>query len=515
MKSPMQHDFGTAPTANIQRSRFDRSSSWKGTFDAGQLIPIFADPVLPGDTFSGSCKALVRMATPIYPVMDNLFIDIHWFFVSDRILWDNARKFYGERTNYGDSIDFTYPVLDPQVFGPGSLGDFFGMRTGVSIGGINALPFRAYNFIVKEWYRDQDVVDAPSVPTDDGPDSGTLYTVQQRMKRRDYFTSCRPAPQKGDPVLVPLGDKAPVSAAVANQNDLAVTAPTGQDDYYLLESGTTAGDAVQLAASSTGSPFNWLETDLAAATGATPIQIRNAFQIQKMLERDSRSGTRYPEIVLSHFRVRFYDATYRPEFLGHQSAPVNISQVPQTSSTDATTPQGNLSAYGTAVIQKGGFTKSFTEHGWVIGIASTRADLTYQQGINRMWLRSTRYDVFWPSLAHVGEEAVTSKEIYAQGNASDDSVFGYQEKDAAYRYKPGLITGAFRSEAAASLDPWHLAQEFASLPVLNEAFMQEKPPMSRVIAVPSEPHFIMDAYIELSCARPIPMYGVPGLIDHF
>jgi len=523
MQSVMNHTFSQAPTADIPRSSFNRSHGYKTTFDAGYLIPVFVDEALPGDTFTLNPTMFARLNTPIYPIMDNMFLDVHFFSVPVRQIWSNFRKFCGEQVDPGDSTDFTVPVSTATAttgYSNQSLQDYLGLPTQVPDYEHSALFTRAYNHIYNEWYRDQNLVDSATVDTGDGPDSPTNYTLRKRGKRHDYFTSSLPWLQKGDAVDLPLGTTAPL---VYDGSDLGVVYVDNTDttNGYLYDD--TANAANSIAWKAGGSTASNIYADLASATAATVNQLRQAFQIQKLLERDARSGTRYSEIVKAHFGVQFQDVTYRPEFLGGNSTPINVTSVPQTSES-GTTPQGTLAAYGTATVNGGGFTKSFTEHCIVMGIASVRADLTYQQGLNRMYSRSTRYDYFWPALAHIGEQSTLMKELYCQDPATDtgatgtpdnERVFGYQERWAEYRYKPSLITGKLRSNDAATLDAWHLSQEFSSLPGLNQTFIEETPPMDRVVAVTTEPDFLMDCYFNLQCARPIPLYSVPGLIDHF
>lgn len=512
----MAHQFSQVPQANLPRASFNRSSGYKTTFNGGDLVPIFVDEVVPGDTFSLRASLFGRLATPLKPIMDNLFLDTFFFFVPNRLVWDNWQRFCGEQDKPDDSTDFSVPqITDNSQFDTGDIGDYFGLPIGTGVFNCNALPFRAYNLIWNEFFRDQNLQDSVTVPKGDGPDAQNLYNLLKRGKRHDYFTSCLPWPQKGPASVISLGTLAPVGAldgvsgTQVHVNNLEVAG-----SRYGLQSPSTT---VDFATSVTGDDSD-LYADLSNATSITINQLRESFQIQKLLERDARGGTRYTEIIRSHFGVVSPDARLqRPEFLGGGTSAVNVNPVAQVSaSSEASTPQGNLAAYGTVSGHRHGFTKSFTEHGYIIGLVNVRADLSYQQQMQRLWSRDGRFDFYWPALAHLGEQAVLNKEIHYSGTpATDDAVFGYQERFAEYRYRPSQITGKFRSIAAEPLDVWHLAQQFQNTPVLGPTFIQDQPPIDRIIAVKTEPHFLLDVYFQLRCVRPMPVYGVPGLIDHF
>lgn len=527
MPSVMSHSFSEVPRAEIPRSVFNRSHGHKTTFDAGYLVPVLVDEALPGDTFQLRASLFVRLMTPAVPFMDNLRLDAFFFAVPIRLIWNNWQKFNGEQVDPDDSTDYLVPSLDPTQLGSGfavgSLSDYFGLPTDVALNGASAPPVvslwhRAYNLIWNEWFRDQNLQDSVVVDKDDGPDDIAAYVLLKRGKRHDYFTSCLPWPQKGDAVELPLGTSAPVVSA---GDGIPLFNTTGAPATQLALKGTSGSANMVWSQNATETQLaQWnttkLETDLSTATAATINELRQAFQVQKLYERDARGGTRYTEIIRSHFGVVSPDARLqRPEYLGGGSTVINVHPIPQTSSTDATTPQGNLAAFATSSASGIGFTKSFTEHCVLLGMVCVRADLNYQQGLPRMFSRQSRWDFYWPALAHLGEQAVLNKEIYCQGTADDDAVFGYQERYAEYRYKPSQITGKMRSTAAGSLDVWHLAQEFGSLPVLDATFIQETPPIDRVIAVVGEPALLLDSYFDMKCARPMPTYSVPGMIDHF
>ncbi len=538
-----QHKFSNIPSAEISRSQFDRSCGLKTTFDSGLLIPIFVDEALPGDTMNMKMSTFGRLSTPLHPIMDNIYMDFHFFSIPLRLVWDNFQRFMGEQPNPDDTTDFVVPQLvtpvDPGGVN-GELSDYLGIPTEVFSLSHSALFHRSYNLVWNEWFRDENLQDSVVVDKDDGPDTHADYSLLRRGKRKDYFSAALPWPQKGDSVELPLGTSAPldwgtnavrVLADSANTPTFSVASETrsiqiqGSGSENANWSGGNAGGATESAVWGTPSlavlrdDLELGVADLSTATAATINQIRQAFQIQRLYERDARGGTRYTEILRAHFGVTSPDQRLqRPEYLGGGTHQVNVNAVPQTSSTDGTSPQGNLAAYGTTSGSGIGFSKSFVEHSIIIGLCSVRADLNYQQGLPRMFSRSSRWDFFWPALQHLGEQTILNKEIYAQGTAdatADAATFGYQERYAEYRYKPSQITGQMRSNYSTPLDTWHLAQDFSTLPVLDDTFIQENPPIARIVAVTSEPEFLLDAFFQYKCARPMPTYSVPGMIDHF
>lgn len=530
-----QDDAALIERARVPRSRFTNQFGHLTTFDAGYLVPILCDEVLPGDHLRYNVTAYIRMATALFPLFSNQRFDTHFFFVPARILWDNWERMQGAQDAPTDTIAYTVPVINlTDVTGNvvASVFDYMGFPVGNIAAGqtlpTNALPYRAYNRIWNDWFRDQNIQGVVANNKGNGPDASTDYTLRQRAKSHDYFTSALPWPQKFTPLQTLFTGTAPVvgigildATAVPASGGTYRESDGGADVYTASPVFSTVGNGMGVkfntAAIASGSNPPQIFADLAQATGVTINALRQAWLVQDLLERDARGGTRYTEIIRSHFGVISPDfRLQRPEYIGGGQTPINITPIAQTA-----TGGGGLGALGGVGSAVGTHSASYaaTEHGYIIGLASVRTELAYQQGLHRMFSKSTRYDFYMPALAGLGEQAIYRQEIYATGtDASDQTVFGYQERWHEYRTRYSTVSGLFRSKVASNIDEWHLAQEFSAAPTLSNAFIIDSPPMTRVLAAgaaATNQQYIADILFNRTAIRPVPMFGTPATLARF
>lgn len=539
MNRNSEQHYTQVPHAEIRRAKFQRDFNLLTTMNEGDLVPIYLDEVLPADTFKINLNALVRMATPLYPVMDNAYMDFYFFFVPARLLWKHFQNLMGQNdsTFWAETTEYTTPVTTAPEGGwnVGTLADYFGIPTGVSGLKVNSLPFRAYAKVWNEWFRDENLQQPVTQSMDDttttGVNTGKNLSDAEAgglplkvCKYKDYFTSCLPSPQKAaEPVTIPLTGNAPIKG----YKDEGRTNPvTGEANTFYSIGPAETGEKVQvgqIGADKQGLAMYWgkngsltyLGAELGNITGATINELRQAIAVQHIFERDARTGTRYKEILKGAWGVTSPDARLdRSEYIGGHRMPINVNQVIQTSSTDSTSPQGNTGAYSMTTLSRNMCTYSATEHGYVLGLAAIRVDHSYQQGLSRLWTRNTRFSYYDPMLANLGEQAVLNQEIYAQGRPQDEEVFGYQEAWADYRYRTNMVTSEMRSNYAQTLDAWHYADKYDALPTLSSSWIKEGTEnIDRTLAVQSSNshQFICNFYYEQAWTRPMPIYSVPGI----